>query len=377
MDGFSILDPLAWDATGFKLHPAYAVGNAAGWLSKTGAAATTNHYLAGRLYVSKSGWLLLSVPNALVRGVFDAMTAPGAELPLAGALNVPDVKPDLLNAHISVMTADEVSKIGANKINERGHNFHYALGPVKELAPKNIDGISRVWAIQVASPELAALRKSYGLSALPNGDHQFHITVAVRRAKVLGNNNVSKFDSATSRGELKAAAEKVLDVLPGGQADHVPDEQFPPEALAEGKKHEREHTNNAEVAKEIAKDHLSEEPAYYKKIQQLEKDGGSVYLDQGRQMLDPLAIQKPIPYDPSKPVFENIKSQLTEAKRRGDFIRDSDRNHKMWRAQLDPRYRHQLALKAIRGQTERPNLIDQVIARYGDDVLAQFSPGRK
>jgi hypothetical protein len=375
MDGFSILDPLAWDPAAVKLHPAYVAGNTAAWLSKTGSANGTNHYLAGRLYVSKSGWLLLSVPNALVRGVFDAMTAPGVELPLAGTMNVPDVKPDLLNAHISVMTAEEVEQINKDKINERGHNFHYALGPVKEITPKNVNGISRVWAIQVASPELAALRKSYGLSALPNGDHQFHITVAVRRKNVLGANEIAKVDG--SRGELKAAAEKVHDVLPGGEADHKPDSEFPQEALAEGKQHEREHTDNAEIAEEIAKDHLSEDPAYYKKVEQIEKGAGSVYLDQSRQMLDPLAIQKPIPYDPSKPVFENIKSQLTEAKRRGDFIRDSDRNHKMWRSQLDPRYRHQLALKAIRGQTERPNLIDQVIARYGDDVLAQFPTGKK
>lgn len=374
MDGFSILDPLAYDPAAIKLHPAYAAGNAAAWLSKTGAAAGVNHYLSGRLYVSKTGWLLLSVPNALVRGVFDAMTATGAELPTMSAFKGESSDGELLNAHITVMTGDEVDQIGKDKINERGHHFHYALGPVREFSPKT-ESLSRVWAIQVASPELAALRKSYGLSALPNGDHQFHITVAVRRKNVLGANEVAKIDG--SRGELKAAAEKVPDLLPGGQADHVPDKKFPPEALAEGKKHEREHTNNAEIAKEIAKDHLSEDPAYYEKVKAIEKASGSVYLDQGRQMLDPLAIQKPIPYDPSKPVFENIKSQLTEAKRRGDFIRDSDRNHKLWRAQLDPRYRHQLALKAIRGETERPNLIDQVIARYGDDVLAQFPTGRK
>jgi hypothetical protein len=374
MDGFSILDPLVWDPAAIKLHPAYAVGNAAGYLSKTGAAVGVNHYLSGRLHLSKSGWLLLSVPNALVRGVFDAMTATGAELPTMSAFKGEAADKELLNAHITVMTGEEVEKIGPDKINERGHHFHYALGPVREFTPKT-ETISRVWAIQVASPELAALRKSYGLSALPNGDHPFHITVAVRRKNVLGANEIAKVDG--SRGALKAAAEKVPDVLPGGEADHKPDSNFPQEALAEGKQHEREHTDNAEIAEEIAKDHLSEDPAYYKKVEQIEKGAGSVYLDQGRQLLDPLAIQKPIPYDHSKPVFENIKSQLTEAKRRGDFIRDSDRNHKMWRAQLDPRYRHQLALKAIRGQTERPNLIDQVIARYGDDVLAQFPTGKK
>jgi len=541
MDGFSILDPLAWDPAAIKLHPAYVAGNTAACLSKTGAANGTNHYLAGRLYVSKSGWLLLSVPNALVRGVFDAMTAPGAELPLAGALNVPDVKPDLLNAHISVMTAEEVSKIGGDKINERGHNFHYALGPVKEITPKNIDGISRVWAIQVASPELAALRKSYGLSALPNGDHPFHITVAVRRKNVLGANEVAKVDG--SRGELKAAAvynfegdvqgvslrktlhrvlddlnrpgvmynnartsearavipgskmqrEEVLDLLrfylstrsgrkgplqegvdykitplpqekeklrkvtmrpadvqkfvraqgfnqlaaenedyqkqwlgeryrlqpdargnlrgavpdlahkqlfsgepvynyqltpgwngtkdaqellSGGEADHKPDSEFPQEALAEGKKHEREHTDNAEVAKEIAKDHLSEDPAYYEKAEILEKLSNSVYFNQALQAFNPAAINAPIAYDPNKPVFENLRNQLGEAKRRGDFILQTQRNQRAWQSALDPQYRYQLAMQAIRGEMPQPSVTDQLIEMYGDQALARTGLGR-
>jgi ADP-ribose pyrophosphatase YjhB (NUDIX family) len=213
MDGLSVL---------YALSPAinaelYKQGNAHGWLAKS-AAPVASHYLAGRLYMAKSGWLLLSVPNALVRGVFDAMTDAGVELPRAGVLNVPNVDKELLNAHISVMTAEEAEKIGAGNINERGHSFRYSLGPVKEITPKNIDGVSKIWAIQVSSPDLSALRKSYGLSAFPK-DEPFHITVAVRRAKVLGNNAVSKgyetsaestgghsFRNPISRGELKAAA---------------------------------------------------------------------------------------------------------------------------------------------------------------------------
>jgi shikimate kinase len=213
MDGLSVLYALspAFDAELYKQ------GNAHGWLSKS--AAVASHYLAGRLYMAKSGWLLLAVPNALVRGVFDAMTDAGVELPLAGVLNVPNVDKELLNAHISVMTAEEAAKIGAGNINERGQSFKYSLGPVKELAPKNIDGVSKLWAIQVSSPELSALRKSYGLSALPK-DEPFHITVAVRRTGVLRENAVSKgyemsaqtsneptFRNPTSRGSLKAAAD--------------------------------------------------------------------------------------------------------------------------------------------------------------------------
>ena len=202
MDGLSVLYPPT------MASPLYKVGHAHGWLAKSAktAALGVNHYLSGRLYLSKSGWLLLSVPNALVRGIFDAMTAAGAELPTMSAFKGEAADKDLLNAHITVMNADEVEQIGADKINERGHHFRYALGQVREFSP-DTTSLSRIWAVQVSSPELAALRKSYGLSALPNGDHQFHITVAVRRKNVLRENAVSKFDGATGRGALKAAAE--------------------------------------------------------------------------------------------------------------------------------------------------------------------------
>lgn len=213
MDGLSALYAFSPELNA-KL---YKQGNAFGWLAKSGAA-NVQHHLSGRLYLAKSGWLLLSVPNALVRGVFDALTAAGAELPRAGVMNVPNVDKELLNAHISVMTAEEVEKIGAGSINERGHAFRYSLGSVKEIAPNNIDGVSKIWAIQVASPDLSALRKSYGLSPLPK-DASFHITVAVRRTNVLRENDISKgyeasaeqpegqsFSNPISRGELKAAA---------------------------------------------------------------------------------------------------------------------------------------------------------------------------
>ncbi|NDC10655.1 MAG: hypothetical protein EBZ75_15220, partial [Oxalobacteraceae bacterium] len=196
MNSLSSLAAVAWQ-TDFLADRHYQAGNAAGWLSRAEKQAATNYPLSGRLYLAKSGWLLLSVPNALVRGVFDALTAPGAELPLAGVMNVPNVDADVLNAHISVMTGEEVAAIGGDKINERGHHYGYTLGPVKEIALKNVEGVSKVWVIEVTAPGLSALRKSYGLSAFPK-DEPFHITVAARRRNVLGNNDVSKVES--SRG---------------------------------------------------------------------------------------------------------------------------------------------------------------------------------
>lgn len=160
------------------------LGEAIGMLYKAGADSTPAVVLAGRLYVSSSGWGLLSVPNSLVRGLFDAMDEKGVELPPS-----PEGR---LNAHISVFTKDEVDKIGADNITERGHSYRYQLGPVKVVNPKGWAEMSQCWFVEVKSPELTSLRKSYGLTPLPHGDHELHLTFGVRRKQVLRNNAVSK-----------------------------------------------------------------------------------------------------------------------------------------------------------------------------------------
>lgn len=415
MDSLSALDPLAWDPEFFQEHPAYAAGQALGCLYQGNKQAATSYPLSGRLYLAKSGWLLLSVPNALVRGVYDAMTAPGAELPRAGVLNVPNVDGELLNAHVAVMTADEVAGIGADKINERGHSFAYSLGQLKELDVRNIDGINKLWVLVVASPALSALRKSYGLSALPK-DEPFHITVAVRKRGVLLDNGVVKgygtptevtdgesFNNPISRGELKAAAAATVnytcgcsgacmcpancvckqtgsccaakektageDKLPGGKADNVPDSKFSPAALAEGKEDEHEHTDNDQVAKEIAKDHLQKDPEYYKKeklIEQLPAKIASVYMQQLRNLA---SFREPIVYDESKPVYQNVVDHLFKAKQRGDHILRGRQNMHTYRTMIDPNYRYQMAMHAVHGTTPQMNPLDKTVQLYGNDIF--------
>lgn len=176
---------------------AYELGHAMTCLTKAGGDAVRVHALCGRLYASKSGWVLLSVPNAMVRGAFDALGEPGVQLPLDSAGN--------LNAHISVMSADEVESLGGvDAITERGHEFNYTLGPIKEVIPGGWKDYSKVWYITVYSPELQKLRRSYGLPSLPHDNaYDFHITIAVRRTGVLHENPVSK---ALAERQLKAAA---------------------------------------------------------------------------------------------------------------------------------------------------------------------------
>lgn len=143
--------------------------------------------LSGRLYKTPDDWIMLSVPNALVRGVFSAMHEPGIELP-------PQEDGGGLNAHISVMRPEELAQLGGgDKITERGKQYTYTLGRIYSVEPEGWPDMSKVWYIKVHSPELQALRRSYGLSGLPgDGKFDFHISVAVRRKKVLGRNDTSK-----------------------------------------------------------------------------------------------------------------------------------------------------------------------------------------
>lgn len=146
--------------------------------------------LAGTLYLDPSGWVLLSVPASLVRGVFEAMREPGVELP-------PSDSRRSLQPHISVFSKADVDQIGgADKITERGKQFHYSLGRLKTVEPADWPGVERVWYITVHSPELQALRRSYGLSSLPHGgEYDFHATVAVRKRGVLARNAKGKGDA--------------------------------------------------------------------------------------------------------------------------------------------------------------------------------------
>jgi hypothetical protein len=58
--------------------------------------------------------------------------------------------------------------------------------------------------------------------------------------------------------------------LKGGKADGKADSNYDDIQLNKGIKHEKEHTTNKNIAKEITKDHLEEDPKYYDKIKKIE-----------------------------------------------------------------------------------------------------------
>ena len=61
------------------------------------------------------------------------------------------------------------------------------------------------------------------------------------------------------------------DRIPGGRADRKTDSEFSPTQLRAGSRVEREHTSSPTLAREIAKDHLTESPSYYTHLRRMER----------------------------------------------------------------------------------------------------------
>lgn len=142
--------------------------------------------MAGLLQATKSGHLILGVPTALVRGVFDAMSEPGISMPTS-------VDGGALRAGIVVMTPSELESVGgASSISERGKQYPYSLGELVEASARGWPGVSACWHLRVKSPELGKLRRSYGLPTKVEGDSDFSIVIACRKSGVLSSNATSK-----------------------------------------------------------------------------------------------------------------------------------------------------------------------------------------
>jgi hypothetical protein len=75
-------------------------------------------------------------------------------------------------------------------------------------------------------------------------------------------------DEFSKKTDFSSLPDKVKNenLVKGGKGDGKKDKDFDEKELAMGIKVEMEHTKNPKIAKEIAKDHLSEDPHYYSKL---------------------------------------------------------------------------------------------------------------
>jgi len=152
--------------------------------------------LSGLLQMLSSGVLIIAVPTSLVRGVFDALHAPGICLPSS-------IDGGAVRAGIIVMTPEEVTSVGGPaKITERGKPYSYNLGQLVEVPAKNWPGVSTCWHLEIKSQELEQLRRSYGLPSKLAPNTEFSIVVACRKTGVLTANSKSKTSTQPAVNKL-------------------------------------------------------------------------------------------------------------------------------------------------------------------------------
>lgn len=117
-------------------------------------------------------------------------------------------------------------------------------------------------------------------------------------------------------------AGEVPDKLPGGKADAVPESALPPEALAEGAAHEQEHTDDPATAKEIARDHLVEDPQYYDKLKKIEQPAPKTPADRIAAMRAKQAAKAP-DQSPAPSPTEKPGTVQEEAQKAVAFLRST------------------------------------------------------
>lgn len=69
-----------------------------------------------------------------------------------------------------------------------------------------------------------------------------------------------------------------IDLIPGGLADRKIPENFDPNNLNQGIEVELEHTDDRVIAREVAMDHLTEDPNYYNKLAKMEKGSRMIVI---------------------------------------------------------------------------------------------------
>jgi hypothetical protein len=106
-----------------------------------------------------------------------------------------------------------------------------------------------------------------------------------------------------------------LNQMPGGVADGKRPEDFDQQALEKGTRMEMEHTSDADVAREIAMDHLAEDPAYYDKLEEMEKTQGVNMRAFVRFAARPIRMSwKNVATSVLKTLYRDLPKQMDSAK---------------------------------------------------------------
>lgn len=129
--------------------------------------------LTATLKQDSRGFVYLDIPDEYVKELHALFKESGSELP-------PYFGPGKSGAHVSVISANDMQQAQGVKIDAIGQTFQFRIANVDSVKPAFFQGVDKVWFLTLSCPELLSLREKYGFSPRLSGDHDFHITFAVR-----------------------------------------------------------------------------------------------------------------------------------------------------------------------------------------------------
>lgn len=163
-------------------------------------------------------------------------------------------------------------------------------------------------------------------------------------AKDIGKAGMEYASFLSGKHEAKPESSQPKDQLPGGKADNAPDSAFDKNSLFEGAQVESEHTDDPDKAKEIAKDHLTEDKDYYDKLKQVE----------GNEELDTT------PPVPSADRHDEVRKQLQDIYRDPKFkAGDRDTVNKAVDLERELEFHKPAAIDKAQKEIDYEKLMDQ------------------
>ena len=168
----------------------------------------------------------------------------------------------------------------------------------------------------------------------------FEDTVSVLKAKgfISESNEESQVKSYDFLGTFKSLLEAKTNKLKGGKGDKLTADHVNYYEFTKGWKHELEHTDDIDTAKEIALDHLAEDPNYYTRLDMIEYQAKK-------------EKKKEKPQEPTKGNLKDKDNQMTSPKGIEKFKKNvTDKKEKAKKV---------TGIKTMKGGPEAPKVIKE------------------
>ena len=126
----------------------------------------------GQLKQDNKGFVFVDIDDNYIHNLVELIHAEGFEKPPYFG------QPDLVRAHITVISVDEAEENNIGKIEELGMEISFTIKACEVVEPEHWENVDFVYLVTIKAPTLEKIRTKYGLTKSP---YDFHITIGIHR----------------------------------------------------------------------------------------------------------------------------------------------------------------------------------------------------